>query len=174
LPAPERQESENVPNHLRIAFVLIPALLLLAACEPRDRRPGLWLSGEMVEEMPSDWSFIADHPEIFVETRPWYGVPFSVTTVIGTRNGKLYVPSIYSEEAAFPGTKYWNSVIADNPDVRLKIGDRLYPMRATPVQDLAEFRQGAGALADKYDSWARWVEDESTAPPFAIIRMDPR
>jgi hypothetical protein len=47
-------------------------------------------------------------------------------------------------------------------------------MRATPVQDLAEFRQGAGALADKYDSWARWVEDESTAPPFVIIRMDPR
>ena len=47
-------------------------------------------------------------------------------------------------------------------------------MRATPVQDLAEFRDGAGALADKYDSWAGWLEDESTAPPFVIIRMDPR
>ena len=101
-------------------------------------------------------------------------VPFSVTTVIGTRNGKLYVPSIYSEEAAFPGTKYWNSVIADNPEVRLKIGGKLYEMRATPVQDIAEFREGAGALADKYDSWAGWVADESTAPHFVIIRMDPR
>ena len=159
---------------MRATLVLLPALVLLAACEPKDRRPGLWLSGEVVEQMPQDWSFIADYPEIFVETRPWYGIPFSVTTVIGTRNGRLYVPSIYSEEAAFPGTKYWNSVIADNPDVRIKIGDRLYPMRATPVQDLEEFREGAGALADKYDSWAAWVEDESSAPHFVIIRMDPR
>ena len=156
------------------ALLGIAGIFLLAACEPQDRRPGLWLSGEVVEEMPADWSFIADHPEIFVETRPWYGIPFSVTVVIGTRDGKLYVPSIYEEEAAFPGSKYWNSVIADDPDVRLKIGDKLYEMRAEPVQDLAEFREGAGALADKYDSWAGWLADESSAPPFVIIRMTPR
>lgn len=155
-------------------LALIVMIAGVSGCEPADRRPGMWLSGEVVTEMPDDWSFIAEHQEIFVETRPWYGIPFSVTTVIGTRDGKLYVPSIYSEEAAFPGTKYWNSVIADNPDVRLKIGDRLYEMRATPVQDLAEYRQGAAALADKYDSWAGWVKDEATAPYFVIIRMDPR
>ena len=161
-------------HRLCATLTLLATLILLAACEPKDRRPGLWLSGEELETMPTDWSFIADHPEIFVETRPWYGIPFSVTTVIGTRNGRLYVPSIYSEEAAFPGTKYWNSVIADNPDVRLKIGEHIYPMRATPVRDLAEFREGAGALADKYDSWAGWLADESSAPHFVIIRMDPR
>ena len=155
-------------------LICLATLLVLAACEPKDRRPGMWLSGDVVEEMPGDWTFIAEHPEVFIETRPWYGVPFSVTVVIGTRNGKLYVPSIYSEEAAFPGTKYWNSVIADNPEVRLKMGGKLYEMRATPVQDIAEFRDGAGALADKYDSWAGWVADESTAPPFVIIRLDPR
>jgi len=164
----------RVPTCIARTAIIAMTVLLLGACEPKDRRPGLWLSGEEVTDLPDDWSFVVDHPEIFVETRPWYGVPFSVTTVIGIRNGSLYVPSIYSEEAAFPGTKYWNSVIADNPDVRLKIGDKLYPMRATPVQDLAEYRQGALALADKYESWAGWVEDEATAPPFVIIRMDPR
>lgn len=157
-----------------IIIVALSTMALLTACEPKDRRPGMWLSGELVEEMPSDWSFIADYPEVFIETRPWYGVPFSVTTVLGTRNGKLYVPSIYSEEAAFPGTKYWNSVIADNPNVRLKIGDKLYEMTATPVRDIDEFREGARSLADKYDSWAGWLEDETTAPPFVIIRLDPR
>lgn len=161
-------------RHLSIAFMLIVTLLALSACEPKDRRPGLWLSGDVVTELPADWSFIAEHQEIFVETQPWYGIPFSVTTVLGTRDGKLYVPSIYSEEAAFPGTKYWNTVIAENPDVRLKIGDKLYEMRATPVQDLTEYRKGAAALADKYDSWAGWVDDDSTAPHFVIIRMDPR
>ncbi len=158
---------------LRATFAGLLALLL-AACEPRDRRPGTWLSGEVVEPLPHDWSFIANHPEIFVETRPWYGIPFSVTTVIGTRNGRLYVPSIYSEEAPFPGTKYWNSVIAENPDVRLKIGGKIYEMRATPVRDLQEYRQGALALADKYETWARWLENEDEAPYFVIIRMDPR
>ena len=149
------------------------ALLLLSACEPQDRRPGTWLSGDEAA-LPDDLSFVADHAEVFIETRPWYGIPFSVTVVLGTRNGKLYVPSIYEEEAPFPGSKYWNSVIADNPDIRLKIGDTLYPMTATPVRDLAEFRDGVGALADKYDSWAGWMADESTAPPFVIIRLDPR
>ncbi|MGD8416718.1 MAG: hypothetical protein PVH91_06640 [Pseudomonadales bacterium] len=153
---------------------LIALLLLAAACEPKDRRPGLWLSGEVVKPPPTDWSFVADYPEIFVETHPWYGIPFSVTTVIGIRNGKLYVPSIYSRELPFPGDKYWNSIIADNPDVRLKIGDRLYEMTATPVQDLEEYREGVRALADKYEGWARWLNDEDSAPPFAIIRMDPR
>ncbi|MEM8767884.1 MAG: hypothetical protein AAGE43_10595 [Pseudomonadota bacterium] len=154
--------------------VALALLLLLSACEPKDRRPGTWLSGEVVDPLPTDWSFIADHPEIYVETRPWYGIPFSVTTVIGTRDGKLYVPSIYDEEAAFPGSKYWNAVIEDNPEVRLKIGDKIYEMQATWVRDLEEYRQGAGALADKYDSWAGWLENEDKAPYFVIIRMDPR
>ena len=127
-------QAKGLGRRIGMAALGAAVILLLAGCEPKDRRPGLWLSGELVEETPTDWSFIKDHPEIFVETSPWYGIPFSVTTVIGTRNGRLYVPSIYSEEAAFPGTKYWNSVIADNPEVRLKIGDKLYEMRATPVR----------------------------------------
>lgn len=153
---------------------MIVAVVLSAGCEPKDRRPGTWLSGETVSELPSDWSFIADHPEIFVETDPWYGIPFSVTTVIGLGDGRLYVPSIYDEEVPFPGTKYWNSIIADNPDVRLKIGARIYEMRATHVQDAAEYRRGVMALAEKYDSWRRWFEDPDNGPHFVIIRMDPR
>jgi len=158
---------------VKLAGLLITALLL-AACEPRDRRPGMWLSGEVVGTTPSDWSFIADHQEVFVETHPWYGIPFSVTTVLGTRNGKLYVPSIYDEEAPFPGTKYWNSIIAKNPDVRLKIGDQIYEMTATHVQDAREYAEGFGALADKYDSWRGWLEEPASRPHFVIIRLDPR
>ncbi|HEY5646297.1 MAG TPA: hypothetical protein VIS76_10160 [Pseudomonadales bacterium] len=157
-----------------IRFLVLGCLLLAAAgCEPQDRRPGLWLSGE-IADTPKEWSFVADYPEIFVETRPWYGIPFSVTTVAAARNGKLYVPSIYDGEKPFPGNKYWNSVIADNPEVRLKIGGRIYEMRATWVRDIAEYREGARALADKYESWARWLEDEDSAPTFVIIRMEPR
>jgi hypothetical protein len=142
-------------------------LILASGCEPKDRRPGAWLSGETAT-LPSDWSFTDDHQEIFVETHPWYGVPFSVTTVVATRDGKLYVPSIYSEEASFPGTKYWNKVIAENPEVRL------YELKATHVQDVVEYRAGLGALAAKYDGWRRWQDDPDSAPHFVIIRMEPR
>lgn len=158
---------------IRTSAVLL-LVLLAGACEPEDRRPGAWLSGEVTENATNDWSFVDDVPEIFVETRPWYGVPFSVTTVIGTADGRLYVPSIYAEEAAFPGTKYWNRVIAENPDVRLKIGGKLYEMRAELVQEPAEFRRGVGALAGKYDSWRRWMDNPDEAPHFVIIRMVPR
>jgi hypothetical protein len=150
------------------------ALLGLAACEPQDRRPGTWLSGEVAETLPADWSFTGDHAEIFVETSPWYGIPFSVTTVVGTKNGKLYVPSIYDEELPFPGTKYWNSVIARNPEVRVKIGERIYELEAHHVQDATEYLAGLSALAEKYDSWRRWAEDPDSGPHFVIIRMDPR
>ena len=157
----------------RIALLVL-AVLLASACEPKDRRPGAWLSGETVESLPDDWSFTSDYQEIFVETHPWYGVPFSVTTVVAPHGGKLYVPSIYSEEAPFPGTKYWNKVLAENPDVRLKIGERLYELRATHVQDVVEYRAGLAALAEKYDSWRRWQDDPDSAPHFVIIRMEPR
>jgi len=155
------------------ALILL-ALVFLAGCEPRDRTPGTWLTGDLVETLPEDWSFIAEHQEIFVETYPWYGIPFSVTTVLGTRDGKLYVPSIYDEELPFPGTKYWNSVIASNPNVRLKIGEKLYPMRAVHVQTGAEYLLGLQALADKYDSWRTWMSDPDSGPHFVIIRMEPR
>jgi len=154
--------------------LIVALATLLGACEPQDRTPGLWLSGEVVDSVPSDWTFIEDHSEIFVETHPWYGIPFSVTTVLGTRGGKLYVPSIYDEELPFPGSKYWNSVIHENPNVRLKIGDRIYEMKAVHVQDVHEFRAGLASLADKYDSWRRWQEDPDSGPHFVIIRMEPR
>jgi hypothetical protein len=154
-------------------LVLVLAALLLVGCEPQDRRPGLWLSGE-VAPTPSDWTFSNEQMEIFVETRPWYGIRHSVTTVVATSNGKLFVPSIYSEPAEFPGDKYWNSTIASDPNVRLKIGEKIYELRAQHVEDPEEFMVGFQALADKYPFWQQVLEDEAKRPPFVVIRMDPR
>lgn len=151
---------------------LIFITIMLAACEPQDRRPGTWLSGDLVTDPVNDWSFTNDHDEIFVQTHPWYGIPHSVTTVVGTTDGVLYVPSIYSEPAEFPGSKYWNSIIEDNPDVILKIGDKRYPRKAIPVTDDAEFERGLDALAQKYEFWRNIQESPDEAPPFVLIRMD--
>lgn len=156
---------------MRYIIVLL-ATVTLAACEPQDRRPGTWLSGDLVTSPVEDWSFSDEHDEIFVQTHPWYGVPHSVTTVVAAADGVLYVPSIYSEPAEFPGTKYWNSIIEDNPDVILKIGDKRYPRKAVPVTDEAEFERGLAALAEKYEFWRNIEANPDEAPPFVLIRMD--
>jgi hypothetical protein len=85
---------------------------LLSACEPVDRTPGMWLSGELVTAEITDWTFSNEQREVFLQTHPWYGIPFSITVVAATTGEKLFMPSIYSEPAAFPEGKYWNRIVA--------------------------------------------------------------
>jgi hypothetical protein len=145
-----------------------------AGCEPKDRRPGTWLSGAEATAPVADWSFSNDYQEVLIETRPWYGIPHSVTTVLATSNGKVFVPSIYSEPVEFPEGKYWNRIVARNPLVRIKIGGTLYTMEARPAADPAEFEEGFAALAAKYDFWRKVYDDPDSDMPFVIIRMHPR
>ena len=161
---------------MRVAASL--ALLLactgLLACEPNDRRPGLWLSGEVVTDAVDDWSFSAAFAEIFVETRTWYGVPHSVTTVCAAAGPNLYVPSVYSEGGSFPEARFWNRNVARNPAVRIKIGDRLYARRAVLVTDPAERETALAAFASKYPFW-REIAAKPAADrvAFALLRMAP-
>jgi hypothetical protein len=37
---------------LRLSLLFV-SVFLLAACEPKDRRPGLWLSGELAADPPA-------------------------------------------------------------------------------------------------------------------------
>lgn len=155
----------------RIAIALV--LLTLGACEPEDRRPGLWLSGE-VAPAPEDWAFVNDAQEVLLETRTWYGIPHSVTVVIAEADGEVFVPSIYDEDVPFPGTKRWNANIARDPNVRLKVGETIYEMTARPAGNDAERQEGLEALAAKYDFWRKVEENPGERPPFAVIRLEPR
>ena len=161
---------------LLVLGAIILALIGWAAVigiEPADRRPGTVLAGT-VSELPPSWEIIDDVAEVHVETHPWWGIPLSVTVVIGRDGEQLYSPSIYAEPAEFPGTKFWNSIIQDNPEVRLRVGERIYNMRLEPVQDAQEFDRGFAALASKYPFWQKAVEDPSQRPPMAILRYTPR
>ncbi len=151
-------------------------LMFLVACEPKDRRPGLWLSGEEITRAVTDWSFSNEQQEIFLETRTWYGIPHSVTTVVAANGGSVYVPSLYySSDEHWPTAKYWNSNVVRDPRVRLKIGGKLYPRKAVLVQDPAEFAAASRALANKYPFWAELLAtDPQERKEFVIVRMDPR
>ncbi len=163
--------------------MLLLSLILLASCEPKDRRPGFWLSGELVDTPVTVWSFTDEIPEIFVETRTWYGIPHSVTTVCVALNGILYVPSVYFEGGEFPDARFWNRNVVRDPRVRLKIGERIFEREAVLVEDPAEWREVLDAFGRK--SWggvagfaAFWKDlaekPESARPKIVFVRMDPR
>ena len=156
-----------------IAVILL--VLTLSACEPADRTPGMWLSGELETMEVRDWTFSNEHMEVLLETHPWYGIPFSVTVVTATTatGDKLFIPSIYSEPAEFPEGKYWNGIIEKNPEVLIKIAGKLYSRSAHLVVDDVEFEEAFQAFADKYDYWRSIKEGSIERPPFVLIRLDP-
>ncbi len=154
---------------------LIGLLLLFAACEPQDRRPGLWLSGELVTAPVDDWSFTDEIGEIFVETRTWYGIPHSVTTVCVAHDGSLYVPSVYLDGGEFPDARYWNRNVVRDPRVRLKIGDRLYERKAVLVEDPEEWDAVFAAFGRKSPFWKQLGDTPAAERPrIVFFRMDPR
>ena len=159
----------------RIRPALLSLALLLAACEPHDRRPGLWLSGDVVKEPVSDWSFTDAVPEIFLETRTWYGIPHSVTVVCVGVGDKLYVPSVYRERGDFPDERLWNRNVVRDPRVRLKIGEKIYERQAALVEDAAEWQAVLDAFAKKSPFWKDLAaQPEAERPKLYFLRMDPR
>ena len=164
---------------LSLVAILVVAGVLLATVgiEPRDRRPGTRLAGTE-EPFPDDWAFTDAVQEVHIETRPWFGIPFSVTTVLARDGQDLFAPSIYAEPAAFPGSKYWNSVVAADPNVRLRVNDSLYPLTIAPIDDPAQFARALDALARKYPFWEKVQIDKRTAPDspphFVLLHLTAR
>ena len=159
---------------LPVAAALVAGAALVVACSPHDRRPGTWLSGELVEEPVGDWSFTDEVQEIFVETRTWYGIPHSVTTVCAADGASLYVPSVYFEEGEFPDARFWNRNVVRDPRVRLQIGERLYEAQAVLVEGAAERQTALAAFARKYPFWQELAaKPESERPRVYFFRMDP-
>ena len=163
-------------TRLRISrSVLLLSLIVSTSCEPQDRRPGLWLSGELVEAPVTDWSFTDEIQEIFVETRTWYGFRHSVTTVCVAHRGTLYVPSVYFEGGEFPDARFWNRNVVRDPRVRLKIAKRIFERKAVVVEDPAERSEVLAAFARKSSFWKDLAEKpESARPKIIFFRMDPR
>lgn len=135
---------------LVVLLVLVLAVLRVVGLEPKARRPGLWLTGELVTTPVTDWSFTDRHVNILVQTRSWYLLPHSVTVTCTAWNGQLYLTSVYREGQEFPRDRLWNRNVMRDPRVRLKIGDRLYDRTLVLVEDPAERGAVLEAKAKKY------------------------
>ncbi len=124
----------------------IGAVLLagLVGCMPQDRRPGLWLRGE-VSSYPTDWSFTDEHREIALEVRAPYLLPHSVTIWCVSLDQRLYIG------ARAPDTKRWPGWVESDPDVRLGIDGSIYEARLSVLDDPDKIARLQAAYGVKYE-----------------------
>jgi hypothetical protein len=145
------------------ALLVVLVLVFFFRSGPLGPIPGGELSGEVVSDPVSDWSFSDGYRLIAVETRP--GRPHSVTTVCFVHEGQIYVP------ASDGADKRWTRYLLEDPPVRLKIGDRIYPGRATRVSDEALRAELISAARGKYPRMVGEMDDETLARVW-VFRVD--
>jgi hypothetical protein len=126
------------------ACILPITLSLGCSIEPSDERPGFGLSGEVAQQPVRDWSFASGAKEIFIETATPYFIPHSVTIWCVALDSQLYVGAWEAD------TKRWVANVARDPNVRLKIANKIYAQKLEPVADAATIARLNAGYARKY------------------------
>ncbi|NKB35261.1 MAG: DUF385 domain-containing protein [Pseudomonadales bacterium] len=153
----------------------------------RSARPGLWLTGEVVNEAVTNWDWVNQYSDAFaedateLETRTWYGIPHSVTVLLVPRGEELYLMSsaqTFRLNNEFPNGKAWWRNVERDPRVRLKIGGKVYEMTVVLVQDrneVARLRGGRDPIVKELDAdgneyiaeeWHYWRVFQRNVPEY--------
>ena len=129
----------------RLGFVLL--VPFLTGLGPWERTPGGKLLGQVHTEQVSDWSFVSDAKRCAVETRPQF--PHSVTVNCWSLDGQLYIGCMNCQG------KTWSRYLLAEPNVRVRVLDRIYPVVFTRVKDQEEM----------LEAWrARWMAMQRPEP----------
>ena len=141
-----------------VCLVLVLLALRVTGLDPKDRRPGLWLKGDLVTTPVADWSFTDKVRNVELQTRTWYLLPHSVRINCVAYNGQLYVSTV--NPAGIESPHVWNVNVARDPHVRLKIGNQLYDRTLSVVTDPAE---KAGVLQARVKKYPQLKTDKNTS-----------
>ncbi len=131
---------EKILKGIAVGFALLMVTLLvlyLNRSDPFGTIPGKRLRGEEVTESIDDWSFAQQYRRVNVEVRP--SDPYSVNAGYFVHERALYVSSSQSR---------WAQLMLQNPNVRVRVGDKLYRVRATRMEG-ANLEQAQKAYSDK-------------------------
>jgi hypothetical protein len=149
-----------------MAYAMTIALTIACSIDPSDERPGLGLSGEVYQQRVEDWAFTSDADEIFIETVTSYWIPHSVTAWCVTVGNELYISADYADK------KSWVANVAQDPNIRLKIGDKVYEQRLVPVTDVATIASIDSGFVRKYDYEEEEAEDDLTVGYWRVVERD--
>jgi hypothetical protein len=132
---------EKILKGIAVGLVLLMVAILvlyLNRSDPYGTIPGKRLLGEEVAEPIDDWSFASQYRRVNVEVRP--SDPYSVNAGYFVHERVLYVSSSKSR---------WAQFMLQDPDVRVRVGDKLYPVRATRMEG-ADLEIAQNAYSTKY------------------------
>lgn len=136
----------GVPGAIVVVLAVVVTGILLSRQPGLDVIPGGRLSREEIMDPVTDWNFMKQHPIVTLEVRALD--PYSVNTSCFLHNGVLYVRS----SPRFPlkqirqvtwgsGESRWAQLLLQDPDMRLRVADKIYRVRATSVEDPALVRE---------------------------------
>ena len=117
------------PRPFRVTAALATLALTTLGLGPCGPIPGGGLAGEDFGEPVKDWTFVNDVPRCAVEVRP--ADPHSVTVNCMSWEQRLFVSCSFCEG------KTWSGIALDQPEGRIRIGERVYPVRLSRVDDAA-------------------------------------
>ena len=133
---------------MRSLTALVALLVLSGGCDPIGPIPGGRLSGELGPGHVEDWAFAADEETAQVETR--LEDPQSVNTWFVALGSNLYVPTSMISGPKDPSGRSWVAHVAQDPMIRIRLGDRIYERVANRVSDASEYAMAREALETKY------------------------
>jgi hypothetical protein len=132
---------------------------------PCERTPGGWLLGDEIEEPVRDWSFANDVPLCQIQVTRGV-LPHSINlNCMADAEGRLYL------SCASCDGKAWSTAVLEDPRARLRIGEKVYPVHVTRVENPAELdrawqaraeKTGAGAGEPRQEGW--WSFRVASAP----------
>jgi hypothetical protein len=150
-------------------YATVIALLGAIACGPIGPFAGGRLSGDPGPAIVSDWSFADGLETASLETRP--SNPRSVTIWFASIDSKLFVSTSMILGPTTPSKRSWVAQVAEDPRVRIRLGDVVYERVARKIEDEDEFASALVALEAKYDLEPKDRDPERTV---WIYRLDER
>jgi hypothetical protein len=150
-----------------VALAVAAAVVWFGGLGPRGPIAGGWLWGEVVETRVDDWSFTNSVREVQLQTSIG-PLPYSVTIWNLSDGPGFYVPS-------GDCSRRWVRQVLADPDVRVRIDGKIYPLRARQVNDAETSARLAPVLLEKYfgirAESASWKGEERRG---CILRLEPR
>ncbi len=149
-----------------VAAVLVggAALFLVYArvfgLDPGNPGPGMWMTGEVVTEPVTDWTFAHTLPlSTGVETRQWFMplVAHSVNISRFHHGDRMYLGTGYPAGIKPPQGRLWNRNVLSNDNVRIRIAGRIYEQRLAEVTDPAEREAVLASKASGYGMDMYWA-----------------
>ncbi|MBW2421662.1 MAG: hypothetical protein JRH19_24190 [Deltaproteobacteria bacterium] len=148
-------------RRIRAAGLASLILSLVACGGPIVMIPGGELSGK-VEAVPSDWSFTDSVETMQLETRP--ADPYSVNIWGASVGDRFYIGCGNPE-------KGWCKYVLEDPNVRLRVNDSIYELRAEPIENEPELEAYLAGLKKKYDREVS-PEERGQAVAFALTARE--